>query len=300
MDTFTVFSAIATAIFIEAMPFLAIGALFSAMIEVFVSEERMLRFVPRNIAGGLLLGVGAGFILPTCECGVVLIVRRLIHKGVPPYIAIAYMLAAPIVNPVVLASTWLAFRGSIPMLASRVVLAVVVAVAIGLYSRTIPDVLRSAKGANAGDHAASHDHVSQSFAEKINAVLTHAAQEFMDMGKYLIIGALAAATFKTLLPMDIMSLIGGNLLLAIIGMMALAIILSVCSEADAFVAASFQMMPAAAHLAFVAIGPMVDLKLIGMYSVTFNRKLVLALVLGPTVMILVLSWLIGATGLLAR
>lgn len=300
METFTVFSAIAAAIFIEAMPFLAIGALFSAMIEVFVSEERMLRFVPRSIAGGLLLGVGAGFILPTCECGVVLIVRRLIHKGVPPYIAIAYMLAAPIVNPVVLASTWLAFRGSIPMLASRVVLAVVVAVTIGLYSRTIPDVLRSAKGADAGDHAASHDHASQSFAEKINAVLTHAAQEFMDMGKYLIIGALAAATFKTLLPMDMMSLIGGNLLLAIIGMMALAIILSVCSEADAFVAASFQMMPAAAQLAFVAIGPMVDLKLVGMYSVTFNRKLVLALVLGPTVLILVLSWLIGTTGLLAR
>ena len=80
METFRVFSAIATAIFIEAMPFLAIGALFSSAIEVFVTRERILRLIPRNVAGGLALGVGAGFLLPTCECGVVLIVRRMFHK----------------------------------------------------------------------------------------------------------------------------------------------------------------------------------------------------------------------------
>lgn len=297
METFRVFSAIATAIFIEAMPFLAIGALFSSAIEVFVPRERMLRIIPRSVAGGLALGIGAGFLLPTCECGVVLIVRRLIRKGVPPFIAIAYMLAAPIVNPVVLASTWLAFRGSVPMLASRVVLAAVVALAIGLYSRRIPDILLDANHESGGGH--DHDHTGQPFGVKIRAVLTHAAGEFMDMGKYLILGALAAATFKTLLPADMMTYIGGNLLLSISGMMVLAILLSVCSEADAFVAASFQMMPAAAQLAFVALGPMVDLKLIGMYSVTFKRRMVLALILGPTAMILVLSWLLGASGLLA-
>jgi len=296
METFRVFSAIATAIFIEAMPFLAIGALFSSAIEVFVTRERILRLIPRNVAGGLALGVGAGFLLPTCECGVVLIVRRLIHKGVPPYIAIAYMLAAPIVNPVVLASTWLAFRGSLSMLASRVVLAAVVAVIIGLYSRRIPDVLLDANHGNRG----GHEHAGQSFFEKIRAVLTHAAWEFMDMGKYLIFGALAAAIFKTLLPGEVIALIGGNLLLSVVGMMVLAVLLSICSEADAFVAASFQTIPAAAQLAFVAIGPMVDLKLIGMYSVTFKRRMVLALVLGPAVLIFLLSWLAGASGLVGR
>ena len=298
METFRVFSAIATAIFIEAMPFLAIGALFSSAIEVFVTRERILRLIPRNVAGGLALGVGAGFLLPTCECGVVLIVRRLIHKGVPPYIAIAYMLAAPIVNPVVLASTWLAFRGSLSMLASRVVLAAVVAVIIGLYSRRIPDVLLDANHGDSGGHEHDHDHAGQSFVEKIRAVLTHAAREFMDMGKYLIFGALAAAIFKTLLPGEVIALIEGNLLLSVVGMMALAVLLSICSEADAFVAASFQTIPAAAQLAFVAIGPMVDLKLIGMYSVTFKRRMVLALVLGPAVLIFLLSWLAGASGLL--
>lgn len=96
------------------------------------------------------------------------------------------------------------------------------------------------------------------------------------------------------------ALIGGNLLLSVVGMMVLAVLLSICSEADAFVAASFQMIPAAAQLAFVAIGPMVDIKLVGMYSVTFRRRIVLALIIGPTVLILLLSWLLGVSGLLAR
>ena len=109
---------------------------------------------------------------------------------------------------------------------------------------------------------------------------------------------MAAAAFKTLLPENIMSLFGGSILLSIAGMMILAILLSICSEADAFVAASFQTFPAGAKLAFVAIGPMVDLKLIGMYAVTFHRKMVLALVFGPSLLIFVLSWLFEQIGLL--
>ena len=121
----------------------------------------------------------------------------------------------------------------------------------------------------------------------------------MDMGKFLIIGAVAAAAFKTLLPENIMSLFTGNLMLSIMGMMILAILLSICSEADAFVAASFQIFPAGAKLAFVAIGPMVDLKLIGMYAVTFHHRMVLALVVGPSVLIFVLSWLFEHIGLVS-
>ena len=287
------FTAIATAIFIEAMPFLVLGALFSAVIEVFVSEERLLKCIPRNVAGGLAVGIGAGFLLPTCECGVVPIVRRLMRKGVPPYISIAYMLAAPIVNPVVLASTFLAFRGSIPMVAGRVALAVIVASAVGLYARTLPDVL--ANGRN--DEGHEHNHEGQSLAEKLHAVMLHTASEFMDMGKFLIFGAFAAAAFKTLLPAGIMSLFSENLLLAIAAMMILAI-LSVCSEADAFVAASFHTFPAAAHLAFVAIGPMVDLKLIGMYMICFNRRLVFALIFVPILLIFTLTYLSGQLGFL--
>jgi uncharacterized membrane protein YraQ (UPF0718 family) len=294
-ETFNIFSAIAAAIFLEAMPFLAVGALFSATIEVFVSTERLLRSMPKSLVGGLALGIGAGFVLPTCECGVVPIVRRLMRKGVPPFIAIAYMLAAPIVNPVVLASTYLAFRGSWTMVLARIAVAAIVATVLGLYARSLPNVLLEGKGSGHDSH--DHDHSGQSVLLKIRSVMIHTAQEFMDMGKFLIFGALAAAAFKTLLPENIMSLFTGNLVLSIVGMMILAILLSICSEADAFVAASFQTFPAGAQLAFVAIGPMVDLKLIGMYAVTFHRKMVLALVFGPSVLIFVLSWLFEQVGL---
>jgi hypothetical protein len=280
------------------MPFLAIGALLSAVIEVFVSTERMMRWIPKTVIGGIALGVGAGFVLPTCECGVVPVARRLMHKGVPPFIAIAYMLSAPIVNPVVLASTYFAFRGSVSMVLARVVMAAVVATALGLYTRRVPEVLANSQKAHSGKDEHFHDHSALSVTGKLRAVMIHAAQEFMDMGKFLILGAIAAASFKTLLPQDIMSLFSANLLLSIGGMMLLAILLSVCSEADAFVAASFLNFPAASHLAFVSIGPMVDLKLIGMYAATFRRKIVIALILGPTVLIFFLSWLFEQLGFL--
>jgi hypothetical protein len=124
-------------------------------------------------------------------------------------------------------------------------------------------------------------------------ILGHAAHDFLDMGKYLIVGALAAAFFKTFLPQVVFDLLSENLVLSIAGMMLLAFLLSVCSEADAFVAASFAGLPGAAHIAFVNYGPALDLKLIGMYAGTFRRPVFLALLIGPTVMVFILSLIYG-------
>jgi uncharacterized membrane protein YraQ (UPF0718 family) len=225
------------------------------------------------------------------------------QKGVPPYIAIAYMLAAPIVNPVVLASTYIAFRGSFTMMFARIALAILVAAVVGLIARRLVHVAKTKKHTHHVDsfdheHEHHHDHSNESFLLKIRSGLTHAATEFMDMAKFLILGALIAAAFKTFLPANIMSVFSGSLPLSILGMMILAFLLSICSEADAFVAASFVGFPAAALLAFVGIGPMLDLKLIGMYGITFQRKMVLVLLLVPFVLVFVASWLIGSLNIL--
>jgi uncharacterized membrane protein YraQ (UPF0718 family) len=294
MDTFTIFSTIAAAIFLEAMPFLVIGALLSAIIEVYVSTDRLARIIPKSTVGGISLGVAAGLVLPTCECGVVPVAVRLMKKGVPPYVAISYMLAAPIVNPIVLVSTFVAFRNSFSMVAGRIAVAVVVAAVVGAYARRLPAVLSDRDGGEASeDHAHVHDHSSTSHLGKLRSVLIHAGRDFIDMGKFLILGAIAAALFKTLIPFDAIRVFSDNLVLSIVGMMILAVLLSVCSEADSFVAASFVMFPAASHLAFIGIGPMVDLKLIGMYGVTFSRKMFMALLVLPTILVFVLSWLAG-------
>lgn len=296
MEQFRIFSSIAAAIFLEAMPFLALGALLSGAIEVLLPAERVIRRFPKGIAAGLSLGIAAGFVLPTCECGVVPVVRRLIGKGVPTHVAIAYMLAAPILNPVVIISTYVAFRGNLYMVLGRVLVAIIVAAVIGTF---VWRLSRSGENLrNAGNKPVSDDHghthtvkARRSSYAAAQEILTHAAHDFIDMGKFLILGALAAAFFKTFLPQAVFDMLSENLVLAIGGMMVLAFLLSVCSEADAFVAASFAGLPSAAHLAFVTYGPMLDLKLIGMYAATFRRRILLALVIGPTVMIFLLSLL---------
>lgn len=290
-ESFRIFVSIATAIVLEAMPFLALGSLLSAIVEVCVSAQRMARAVPTSLAGRLALGVGAGVVLPTCECGVVPVARRLLAKGMPPSTTFAYLLAAPIVNPVVLASTYVAFRGDFGMVGARAGVAVLVAGLVGWRMRdaTAATVLRSSAPASNADHEHDHTHTGP----RLPAILRHAGHDFLEMGKFLILGALAAAALKTATPPETFSLLEGSRAVAIGGMMLLAIALSVCSEADAFVAASFVTLPAAAHLAFITIGPMVDLKLLGLYAVTFRRAVVGWIVLLPLVLVFLLCLALG-------
>jgi len=316
MDQFRIFASIAVAIFIEAMPFLAVGALLSGAIEVLIPSQWLIRRIPKRAFSGISLGIAAGLVLPTCECGVVPVVRRLMRKGVPPHIAIAYMLSAPILNPVVLISTLVAFRGSLLMLLSRVTVAAIVAGVIGAFVWQVekasgephhiklsfkPDLhnQRNARHADLNESTDRQDHDHGHNSDQSNGgrtglsiaveIFRHGAHDFIDMGKFLILGAMASAAFKTFLPQAVFDTLGSNMVLSIGGMMVLAFLLSVCSEADAFVAASFAGLPSSAHLAFITYGPMLDLKLIGMYASTFRRSIFLALIIGPTLMVFILS-----------
>jgi len=307
-ESIYILSSITTAIFLEAMPFLAIGAVLAAMIEVYMPVDLLARFIPKNFFGGVVLGVTAGFVIPTCECGVVPVVRRLIMKGVHPYIAISYMLAAPIINPVVIASTYIAFRGNLSMVTGRVVIAAFVAATLGFFVKRndeLPVLTESVW--NQLEYDDGHNHDERNTGEdcchtyspvmpnrsRVMDTLLHAAHEFIDMGKYLIIGAFTAAVFKTFVPQEIMAQFSGNIFLSIVGMMILAIVLSVCSEADAFVAASFISFPSIAQLSFVTIGPMLDLKLIGMFVATFHHRIFWALIIGPTTLVFILVIILG-------
>jgi uncharacterized membrane protein YraQ (UPF0718 family) len=212
------------------------------------------------------------------------------------------MLSAPVVNPVVLASTYFAFNGDLTMVAGRLFIAAGIAGIMALIANRMGNILlvghngaNEAHGVGHGDHI--HDATtvphSENIMTKATEVLRHGAHEFIDMGKFLILGAVAAGVFKTFLPQSILSAFSANPALEIIGMMVLAVLLSVCSEADAFVAASFQSFSAASQLAFVTIGPMIDLKLIGMYAVTFQRRFFVVLMLGPTLLVFIVSLLFG-------
>lgn len=305
MESLSVFSAIVTAIVLEAAPFLLLGAVISAAFEVFLPEGGLSRLTPRGRLAQIAFGLISGMFLPTCECGVVPVARRLMAKGVPARTALAFMLSAPVVNPVVLASTYVAFRADLSMVVGRVGLVLLPAVVLAFVLGELPAhrLLRDAGPRRPGDLPMAHDHgpdcacgcgqAAGTPRSRLLRVVVLAGAEFAAMGKFLILGAFAAAAFKTWLPPGLIAATASNLPLAVAAMMLLAVLLSVCSEADAFVAASFVAFPAAAQLAFVALGPMVDLKLMAMYGGTFGRRPALALILIPTVMIFVLALSLG-------
>ena len=266
---------------IQATPFVLIGAFAAAVIEVFVPPQALERLTDLPKALQLPAAGLAGIAFPICECGSVPVARRLINKGLMPGAAITFMLAAPVVNPVVIASTFVAFRGRTQlwtMVLGRFGLGLLVAIAVGWVLGIMKkgDVLRP----NADDvEAAHHEHVELGRPEpRWRAFFVHLGNDFLFMGRFLLLGAALAALVQTFLPQSLINGVAGLPILSIIVMMGLAIVLSLCSESDAFIAASFVQFGAAAQLAFLVFGPMVDFKLGALYTGTFHRTVVRTIV----------------------
>jgi uncharacterized protein len=268
---------------IQALPFVLIGALAAAVIEVFVPRSALERLTKLPKALQLPAAGLAGIAFPICECGSVPVARRLISKGLMPAAGITFMLAAPVVNPVVIASTFVAYRGRGPvwtMVIGRFALGLLVAMAVGwvLGSVSKKDLLR------AGTDEDEHDHLDLGRPEaRWRQFFVHLGNDFLFMGRFLLLGATAAALVQTFLPQSLVTHVAGVPILSIIVMMGLAIVLSLCSESDAFIAASFVQFGAASQLAFLVFGPMVDLKLGALYAGTFGKKVLRTIVVTAAV-----------------
>jgi hypothetical protein len=268
-------------ILFEAMPFVLLGALVSGLIEMFVPAPALLRYIPRGRLAQLAVGIGAGFFLPVCECGIIVIIRRLLRKGLPLRMALAYMLCAPIINPVVIVATFAAYRGRTTWLlipVARVVLGLVLGLIIAAWAgrtKFAADVKVAVASSAAGDEQRSR----LSFAGKLSAALDHTLNEFLDVVLFLIAGAAVAALLQTAVSRAALAGFGHSPVLAVPGMMGLALVLNLCSEADAFVAATLSSaLSIASQLAFMVLGPMLQVKLILMYTMVFRRRLIFVLV----------------------
>lgn len=126
-NAFTLFMSL----LVEAMPFLLLGVLFSSLLLLFVDERQLIAKLPRHPLLGAFIGSSIGFLFPVCECGNVPVARRLLMQGVPSSVAIGFLLAAPTVNPIVIWSTWTAFRDRPEMVVLRVVFSLAIATIIG-------------------------------------------------------------------------------------------------------------------------------------------------------------------------
>jgi len=275
-------------VLLEGMPFLLFGTLLSGLIDQFLPARMMTRFLPRNAFLGICASGLMGIVFPMCECGIVPVIRRLIGKGLPASSAIAYMLAAPIVNPIVAASTFAAFRGqaAVEFTVLRLVLGFVVAVIGGLavHNLSVGTVLRPSVLASVAprEDAAPPDGGLWS---RLGAAMDAGVKDFLDVAFYFLIGAGVATVFSTAVNQEILLPLAANKWLAVSSMMGLAAILSLCSTSDAFIAATFVAFPGVAKLAFLVFGPMMDLKLLFIYSAVFNKRFVIGLAVGLFVLV---------------
>jgi uncharacterized membrane protein YraQ (UPF0718 family) len=278
-------------VLLEGLPFILLGTLLSGIIDQFLPSHLMTRLLPRNAFSAVCLGGLLGLVFPMCECGIVPVIRRLIAKGLPVSSAIAYMLAAPIVNPITALSTYAAFRGqgAAEFTILRLGLGFFVAVLGGLAVLNLPigavlkkSILESVTLCGpSGAHATS----AQPFHRRLIRAMESGVQDFLDVMVYFIIGVGVASVFSTAVNQEVFLPLSMDDRLAIPAMMTIAGVLSLCSSSDAFIAATFVAFPAVAKLAFLVFGPMMDLKLAFIYSAIFTRRFVAALAIGLFVII---------------
>ncbi len=288
-ESFTTFSIIFSAIVLEALPFMLLGTLIGGFVEVFLSQKQLIRFLPKNKRLSIVAAAFMGIFFPVCECAIVPVVRKFIQKGMPLGAAVSFLLGGPIVNPLVFSSTLVAYSFSVEIAFLRVGLGVCIAITVGMLIHSLIKedqalLLSSARsGFDCHNNGCNHNHMlfeNLSLVKKIRAALYHGAVDFYDIGRFLIIGAFIAAALQTLVARQTFLSMTSGPILAIVAMMALAVILNLCSEADAFIAVSFKPLglPLSAQMAFMVLGPMLDIKLILMYMSVFTRKMILILI----------------------
>lgn len=303
-----------TSIFYEALPFIVLGSLISGVLEHLVPQQWLTWLIPRNRPLAIALGCLLGLIFPMCECGIVPVMRRLLRKGVPLSCCVAYMMAGPIINFVVILSTAVAFGNyptwwapvnigfvsfSIPVsiLSLRIGMGFMVAFTTALVMERLDrkhgyDLLVDAARPDRGGKEQNNNQRTGVFG-KIGGIAETALHDFVDITVFLTLGSILSAISRYFISQrDIESLSTAFPALAILAMMGLAILLCLCSEADAFVAASFSTLPVAPKIAFLVLGPMLDIKLYLLFTRVFRRRTIWTLITCIVVQVFVYSMIV--------
>jgi uncharacterized membrane protein YraQ (UPF0718 family) len=254
----TIFVAIA----VQAMPFLVLGVSISAAIAAYVPAGFLPRLLPERPALAVPVAAAAGAALPGCECGSVPIAGRLVSRGAPAAAALTFLLSAPAINPVVLVATAVAFPGKPEVVGARLLASLLAATAVGLVWARF--------GRDEWLGRARRHHVHEG--SRLGILVGTAQHDLLHAGGFLIVGAATAATLQTAVPRDVLDAVAGSGAMAVLALGALAVLMAICSEADAFIAASLTQFSLTSRLAFMVVGPMVDVKLIALQAGTFSGR----------------------------
>ncbi len=272
MELISNISIIFVSIFFESFPFLLLGSFISSLIEVFVSDDKIVSLIPRNRVLGTFVGIFMGFFIPACDCAVIPIAKRLIKKNVPLNVSISFMLASPIINPVVLLSTYSAFYRTNPeIFYLRLILGVVIAFIIGI----VIDLFFGKNDVSIGDSCSCCCHDKNN---KLFSIVNHTILDLFDVLKYLIFGALIASVFQVAIPRNIIGNFNGGVL-SIIILMLFAYLVSLCSTSDSFIGKSLlSYFSTSSIVAYLLLGPMIDIKNTIVLLGNFDKKFVVTLI----------------------
>lgn len=288
-----------TSLFIQGLPFLFLGAFVSGIVSTFLPIQKLIAWMPKHPLKSAAVGILAGFIFPTCECVGVPLIRRLTMKGLPLSAALTYLFVGPAVNPIALTSTWLAFsfEGPLQAVLIRITGAIIVALILALTLNRMgkmwvlkPEILAApTQNSHVLDTPFNAAPWFQTKYPRLASALQITLSDFLNVSFFYLIGALASAVVQT----SASAFLGQTGLgsASIPFMMMVAVVSSVCSSADAFVAKSYISMSQAALFAFLWIGPVLDLKLMIVYQSFFQRRAILLLAALAICSVLILALL---------
>lgn len=271
-------------ILIQAIPFILIGVFISSLLQVFVSDNIMVRLFTRNKFLGYPLAILTGMCFPVCDCAMAPITARLVRKGVPVHYAVTFMLAAPAVNPIVITSTAYAFPNSSKIVFMRIIIGIIVSVMAGVFIKIGGITKEYSVNESSIDNVCASGYLGNIYEKgllgKVEAVFRHAGLEFLNVTKFVVLGAFITAILQSTVSKAALETIGGTRPILVLFIMLLAAtLMSVCSSSNAFIARSFSYnFPTYSVLAYMVMGPMLDLKNLLMLSSGFKKKFIAELV----------------------
>lgn len=263
------FVTLAVSVFVESLPFVFLGIGISILVQVWVPDRVWQRYLPRNpFLRRIALSV-LGVLFPVCECGNVPLARGLMMRGLGVGDALTFLLAAPILNPVTIITTYQAFGWEDGILLARIGGAFVIANLLGwLFSRH-PD---PAALLTASFEARCHAEPAAARTRTVRSARLF-AEETATMLPALVAGSVIAGAIQVGIPRNLLVELGSNPVLSVLVLMALAFVVSVCSNVDAFFILGFSatFMPGGI-VAFLVFGAMIDIKMLALLRTTFTTR----------------------------
>ena len=260
---------LAISVLIESLPFVALGVVLSIVVQVWVPPGVIERWMPRRAWARRMVLSLLGMVVPVCECGNVPFARGLLMRGFSVPETLTFLIAAPIVNPIVIITTHQAFGFSDGILIARLLGGYAIANLIGwLYSRhPDPDGLLTDR------FRATCELVVHEPGGRGRRSLAQFVIELRAVMPALVIGSALAGAVQVLIPREALLAIGSNPALSIVAMIALAMVVSICSNVDAFFALSFaSTFTPGSIVAFLLVGPLVDIKMLALMRTTFTTR----------------------------